>query len=633
MNTVPIGHRLRFGRSIRSLLAVVLAASGLAFVAVNPSSAQVGGPVIDGDPCALGEGVTVVVDFTDEAGDADIVVGCAPGEQTTGFAALTAAGFDHESDASGFLCQVDGVPASGSPCDPQGFWSSWNQSLDGTWGFASTGFADGPVPVDTIVGLSWVSDWSTIDAVAPRTVIELVDDTTTTTTTTTSTSTTTTSTTTTTTVPDDEDCSIERTATEGIEAALDWLGCELEANGHVMPGYQGAPSWGLTADVLLAYATYGRGDHPVAVQALANFEASINSYISGVDFGSPDDVYAGPIGKALLTVASLGGDHDDFGGVDLDDALLARMVTEGDDIGRFSDVSEFGDYSNGLGQALGMMGLARTSGVPSEAVDFLLDQQCPGGGFRGDYTTSGGCTSDDDADIDYTAVAALALLEAPASTDVDDAIDSAVAWLLSRQQPSGAFTGTGITSVENTNSTGLVAMLLRATDEGAAADAAQAYVESAQITGPAADGVSLMAAGPADENVGAIAYDPATLAEALSDGISAAGLQQWHIASSQAVYVFGATTFGPAQAPPETPEDTTTTTAAPAPDQQPTVTDPAGSGGAGGTRHGGRSGSLPATGSDSNVLVGWGMALVLLGAVAVLGERTRRRRLIEADAR
>lgn len=627
MHSNPTGLRLSRGRSLRCLLATVLAASGLALVAVTPSGAQVTEPVVSGEPCALGEGVTVVVDFTDEPGDADIVVGCAPGEQATGFDAVTAAGFPHEVDHSGFLCQVQGVPSSGTPCDPQGFWSSWDLS-EGTWAFASTGLDSGPVEVDSIMGLSWVSDWATIEAAPPRTIIELADENTSTTTSTTAPTTTTS---TSTTVPEPGGCSIARTADRGVEAALDWLGCELEGNDHVMPGYEGSVNWGLTADVILAQVTYGRAQHQVTTRALANLEASILSYVTGADFGSPEDWYAGALGKALLTVAVAGGDPGDFGGLDLRGALLDRMVTTGDDAGRFSDQSEWGDYSNGLGQALGMIGLVRTGGVPADSVDFLLAQQCPAGGFRGDYSVPGGCTDDDAADIDYSAIALLALLELPSSPDVQAAIDETVSWLLSRQQPSGAFTGTGITATENTNSTGLVAMALRWVGETDAADRARAYVESAQIT-PASTDVAVLAAGPATDNVGAIAYDPATLAEAVAEGISTGGLQQWHMATSQAVYAFGATSFGVAQDPVEDP-GSTTTAPVPAPVEDPLV--PAGpvSGSGGQMGPSGRSAPLPATGSDSSALVAWGIGLLAAGAAVVALERSRRRRLIEDGTR
>lgn len=305
------------------------------------------------------------------------------------------------------------------------------------------------------------------------------------------------------------------------------------------------------------------------------------------------------------------------------------MVVDGDDTGRLSDRSEWGDYSNGLGQALGVIGLARTGGVPAEAVDFLVDQQCPAGGFRGDYSISGGCTDDEDADIDYTAMALLALLEAPTSAEVRGAIDASVAWLLGRQQGSGAFTGTGLTATENTNSTGLVAMALRAVGEIDAADRAQAYVESAQITGTSLGGAA-RAAGPASENLGAIAYDPATLAEAVTDGISAGGLQQWHIATSQAVYAFGATAFGTAQDPVDVPESSTTTTVAPGVDgglPGGVATGPGQAGGPGG------SAPLPATGSDSNALAVWGLGFMAAGAAIVALERSRRRRLIEVGTR
>ena len=104
------------------------------------------------------------------------------------------------------------------------------------------------------------------------------------------------------------------------------------------------------------------------------------------------------------------------------------METDGDDGAlQRPDSLGFGDFSNGFGQALAVMALARTAGgVPPAAVDFLLDQQCSGGSFRCtvDYIVFdpfGGCdthTCDDPAegDPDATGFALQALVDAPSST-------------------------------------------------------------------------------------------------------------------------------------------------------------------------------------------------------------------------
>ena len=95
-----------------------------------------------------------------------------------------------------------------------------------------------------------------------------------------------------------------------------------------------------------------------------------------------------------------------------------------------------GDFSNGFGQALAILALARTSsGVPASAVDFLLDQQCPGGGFRGDYTTPGGCTADASATVDATGFALQALVTVEPTCAVDGRCTDGVALARRRTEP------------------------------------------------------------------------------------------------------------------------------------------------------------------------------------------------------
>ena len=113
-------------------------------------------------------------------------------------------------------------------------------------------------------------------------------------------------------------------------------------------------------------------------------------------------------------------DVHSFGGVDLEALSRAAMQTSGIHEGRFSDVSMYGDFSNGFGQALNILALSQTQArrAREAAVDFLLAQQCPAGGFRllYDGPFSGppepltrGCVDDADADTDATSFALDAL--------------------------------------------------------------------------------------------------------------------------------------------------------------------------------------------------------------------------------
>lgn len=623
-------------RGRRFALAATLAVIGASLTGLSPLAAPAAAQAaatVSGEACAEGEGVTVVVDFTNEAGDSDVIVGCAPGEQATGLAALDAAGFTTgmvPSEPS--LCTIDGVPAAGYPvCWQTGFWSYWQQGAEGEWAFATTGTGDGPVVVDSIMGLSWVDDWSTTDSVAPRHTVTLepeqVTTTTEATTTTTEATTTTTEGTTTTTptsTPEEPAACTVATpgAGGGADAALDWLACELEASGWLFTE-SGYPSWSPTVDALLALSIHGRTSHEATVTGTRALEDHVLDYVAG---GDPAERYAGSVAKTLLLAGLQGEDVDDFGGLDLDDDLLGLMQAQGDDAGRFSDRSQYGDYSNGFGQAFAVLALSHTEGgVPPQAGTFLLDQQCPGGGFRLYYDDPGGCTDDQYADTDVTGLSLQALLTLPPSAGTQAAVDAAVDYLLGTQDPSGAFVGTGYTAVPNTNSTGLIAQGVRAAGQVGPADEAAAYVLGVQITGEpdarAGDGadVALLAAGPAATNLGAIAYDAAALAAARADGLTEQSLGPWRRATAQGVLALGAPSFGaPAPAAPVAP-------AVPSDPTDPDPTEPGaglpwGGDTAGG---GGAPGRLANTGAATGPLVRWGVVLVAAGAALVVLQRRR----------
>ena len=319
------------------------------------------------------------------------------------------------------------------------------------------------------------------------------------------------------------------------DAGLDWLAAELAGHDGAIPSPFGgdAKDWGLTIDAVLALAAGGRSGGAEASEATAAVSSGLGSYVTGGDF-APDDRYANALAKALLLERSVG---TDLGGAfDVEGELRALEVGDGDEAGRFSDISSYGDFSNGIGHALAITALAdTTSGVPADTVDFFLGQQCPAGGFRLYYAgyplaydpvtfeptevvEDVTCTSDDQIDLDATAFALQALLVAPPSTGTAAAAADAAAYLLDQQQADGSFIGTG---AKNTNPTGLAGAALRAAGETAAADAAAAFVASLQHRATCAD-------------LGAIAYDAA----AFSAGV-AADRSQWLRATTQAVLGLG----------------------------------------------------------------------------------------------
>lgn len=96
--------------------------------------------------CTQDEGVTVVVDFASLGGGAP--TRCAPGDPSSGVAALRAAGFTPTRAAQEpgyFVCRIDGKPAA-DPCQraspADAYWSYWHARPGGSWAYASTGAAD-----------------------------------------------------------------------------------------------------------------------------------------------------------------------------------------------------------------------------------------------------------------------------------------------------------------------------------------------------------------------------------------------------------------------------------------------------------------------------------------------------------
>jgi len=317
-------------------------------------------------------------------------------------------------------------------------------------------------------------------------------------------------------------------------SALDWIEGELaDDGGNLRSSFDGGPpagiqsfdDWGLTIDAILALAADGRGDESAASTAAGLVEANVASYVTGGEFG-PDDRYAGALAKTLLMAQIQGDDGRDFNGFDLPAELLARLRADGPDAGRFSDKS-FGDFSNGFSQALALLALDRTpGGAPASAVEFLLAQQCPGGSFRGDYTTPGGCTADTAATVDATGFALQALVAVEPTCATRQAVADAVDSLISGQNAGGSFGGE---SGSNANSTGLAAVALRSLGETGAADEAAGFIAGLQLQ----DG----------DDLGAIALNQAGLTAA-ADGVEVLERDGFRRATTQGVLAFGLPTYG-----------------------------------------------------------------------------------------
>ena len=263
------------------------------------------------------------------------------------------------------------------------------------------------------------------------------------------------------------------------DAAAGWLGRQLDDDTRVMVGQFG-PDYGLTADVVLALHSAKVGK-VAARRATRALRAHVLDYTGG---GDPAEFYAGSYAKLLLLAAVRGIDPRLFGGGDrgnlvanlraLECGTRHRSTCPASDDGRFSDVSQFGDFSNTVGQSLALIGLERGTrqGPSRAAVAFLVGQQCANGGFPESF----GATTCSPS-VDATGFAVQALSAVPGAQARDAAFDGG-RWLKQHQHRNGSFTGN---DTRNANSTALAAQALTAVGRSKAAAQARHFLRVLQV--------------------------------------------------------------------------------------------------------------------------------------------------------
>lgn len=303
---------------------------------------------------------------------------------------------------------------------------------------------------------------------------------------------------------------------------------QLVAGDHVLdyPGTDQA-DLGLTMDAVLGLLATGSGASAAraATEAIAG---SLDDYL-GPSFGA-QELYAGPVAKATLLAVSMDQNPRTFGGHDLVADLSALEAADG----RFADRTAYGDTSNTFTQALGLIAQARAGTAPSgKAVNFLLAQACPDGGYRM-FPGPGACVGDPDA-------AALAVVALAATGGHDAALDRAVDFLAERQQAGGGLAGGSGAGSVNSNTTGLAGMAFAVADRGAHWAAATDFLTSLQLGCDAPPALR-----------GALAYDAPSHAALVAAGDAAVATDQERRATVQAMLSLGTSSL----------IDTTITTAA-----------------------------------------------------------------------
>ncbi|WP_231114460.1 prenyltransferase/squalene oxidase repeat-containing protein [Lentzea aerocolonigenes] len=256
--------------------------------------------------------------------------------------------------------------------------------------------------------------------------------------------------------------------THRVQAATGWLAGQMADGERFETEFGGVkyPDQGLTIDAIFAFAAArnARDHSDRAIAWLAKPD------VQGAYLGTDGESYAGAHAKLVVAARVRGKNPADFGGTDLIAGLKALQAPSG----RYSDRSQFGDFSNAFTQSYAVLALKDT-----KATSFLAGSQCPDGGFPVTFEASP-CVSD----VDATAIVVQALRAQgrPAG--------NALAWLRSKQQPDGGFPSAQGGS--NANSTGLAAQVLT----GQSAVKARNYLNSLQVcAGPEAGAIVFDASG------------------------------------------------------------------------------------------------------------------------------------------
>lgn len=278
----------------------------------------------------------------------------------------------------------------------------------------------------------------------------------------------------------------------------------------------GFPDYGLTLDAVLAMDSAGVGDY-----RSEKATTYVADHLAGYIGDGTKEKYAGATAKSLLVALSQQvTPKGTLGGVD----LVQRLESLEDGDGRFADVSDFGDFSNTIGQSLALVSLKRAGAGPDSSAAFFLErQQCPNGGFRVQMADAR-CTRASAADTDATSYAVQAMLASPRTTARNNRIRNAARYLTTQTGSDGGVKGGAPTNTPNANSTGMASLSFESAGYPKWGERTRGWLLGMRF-----------GCGFAPDIRGAVAYDKARRSDAKADGSQAKLIDQDRRSTAQAV--------------------------------------------------------------------------------------------------
>ncbi|HEY1914760.1 MAG TPA: prenyltransferase/squalene oxidase repeat-containing protein [Streptosporangiaceae bacterium] len=268
-------------------------------------------------------------------------------------------------------------------------------------------------------------------------------------------------------------------------------------DGHFYESYPGYADFGLTIDGALALAATGEQDSALKgiVQFLDDDGKDPHGYTVNTWTGIGTRYAAGgALADEALLAEATGYDPGKFSGHNLITALNASVCAHAT-TGSNTSCAGAGNYtyaSSTFDQALGIIAQLRDSQKSQAAapITFLEGLRNSDGSFPSLIPNS------HDQDVDSTAAAAMALALVPGTGAAAD-VNSALAWIASRQESNGGFPGT---SGDSVNSTGLAiqALTLQASHYRPQIDAALGFLAAEQNSN---GGFNVAATGQRGSNV------------------------------------------------------------------------------------------------------------------------------------